>query len=668
MKYRPEIDGLRAIAVLPVIFFHAGFKLFNGGYVGVDVFFVISGYLITTLIVSEKEAGSFSIIRFYERRMRRILPALFFIVLVSILFAWLWLLPSDLKDFAESLVAVSTFWSNIFFLNHSGYFDTAAELTPLLHTWSLAVEEQYYVLFPLLILLIWLMGRRWIPIVLVGVTILSLAAAQWGSVREPVASFFLLQTRAWELGIGALVALYLLRGGASGTVRPAVRQSLSMAGLLMIGASVFAFDNNTPYPSVYTLLPTVGTALIVLFGTFETLVGMVLGSSALVGVGLISYSAYLWHQPIFAFTRYRLMEEPSAMLMLLLSGVAIALAFVSWRFVELPFRTKGRFTRPQIFTFALTVTLSLIVLGLLIGVNNGFASRMPENVEWRSFAAKRDAIGPVCELGDSEVFPGLEICTFGDQTSSRVVALYGDSHAQAIGYQLDEQFKHEHIKGAFIRAHECRVVPRIFSTKDTLAAELCSRSYDSLLRFIRGKADGVIVIGRWTFRLYPIRGEIEQLAFNNNEGGQEFESYREYAALTPDGNFSKAAAAKRGAVQHLLDTMTATGKPIILVYPIPESGWDVAKMNFFHRNLKGLSTSYALYKQRNRFVISLFDAYSAANLTKIKPADIFCDEGTGRCSVQVDSIPLYYDDDHLSEVGAEMLVNEIMKALSPKAH
>jgi peptidoglycan/LPS O-acetylase OafA/YrhL len=209
MEYRREIDGLRALAVLPVILFHAGFTTFSGGFVGVDVFFVISGYLITTIILTELEQGTFSIVNFYERRARRILPALFVMMLACLPFAWFWLLPEDMKDFSQSLLAVSVFASNILFWRESGYFDSAAELKPLLHTWSLAVEEQYYMLFPLFLMATWRFGRRWILGSLIAVALASLALAQWGSLVKPAATFYLLPTRVWELLIGAFAAFYL---------------------------------------------------------------------------------------------------------------------------------------------------------------------------------------------------------------------------------------------------------------------------------------------------------------------------------------------------------------------------------------------------------------------------------------------------------------------------
>ena len=209
MNYRREIDGLRALALLPVILFHAGFETFSGGFIGVDVFFVISGYLITTIILAELKQEKFSIINFYERRARRILPALYLMMLVCIPFAGFWLSPSGMKDFSQSLVAISVFASNILFSRESGYFDIAADLKPLLHTWSLAVEEQYYLLFPLFLIATWKLGKRWILGILGVVFIASLALAQWAAFAKPAAAFYLLPTRGWELLIGTFAAFYL---------------------------------------------------------------------------------------------------------------------------------------------------------------------------------------------------------------------------------------------------------------------------------------------------------------------------------------------------------------------------------------------------------------------------------------------------------------------------
>ncbi len=351
LAHRREIDGLRAVAVLPVIFFHAGFSTFSGGFVGVDVFFVISGYLITSLIVAEKEAGTFSLTHFYERRARRILPALFLILLACIPFAWVFLFPSDMREFAQSLVAISTFSSNVLFSRQSGYFYPDTPNKPLLHTWSLSVEEQYYLLFPLFIILAWRLGRRRTIVVLAAIGIASLCISEWQALFQPQNAFFLLPARGWELLLGGFAAFYLLGNSAPSIRQPLASQVLSLAGVIMIFTAVFSFNDQTVFPGLNALLPAIGALLVILFATPETLAGKVLASRAPVGIGLISYSAYLWHQPLFAFAR-QILEEPPLSLFYGLSVLALCLAYLSWKYVETPFRRLSGFSRSQIFAFA----------------------------------------------------------------------------------------------------------------------------------------------------------------------------------------------------------------------------------------------------------------------------------------------------------------------------
>lgn len=372
MRYRKEIDGLRAVAVLPVILFHAGMEFFSGGYVGVDVFFVISGYLITTIILAEKSERRFTLANFYERRARRILPALFVVMFVCMPLAWHWMTPRELNDFAESITGVALFYSNIFFWLESGYFDTAAELKPLLHTWSLAVEEQYYLLFPLFITLTWRFGKQAMFTALALIGFASLGLAHWNAVDYPSATFYLLPTRLWELLIGSLVAFYLLDHERGHGTR---QQILSACGLVMILFAIFVFDERTPFPSLYALIPTVGTALIILFASEKTATGAFLCNRLLVGVGLISYSAYLWHQPLFAFGRLATVGEPSTQLMAALGILALFLAYLTWRFVEQPFRNKQRFDREVIFKGALAITVALSLAGFTGQYKNGDLDR-----------------------------------------------------------------------------------------------------------------------------------------------------------------------------------------------------------------------------------------------------------------------------------------------------
>jgi peptidoglycan/LPS O-acetylase OafA/YrhL len=368
MEYRREIDGLRAIAIIPVIFFHAGFTGFNGGFVGVDIFFVISGYLIASIILLEKQAGTFTLLGFYERRARRILPALFAVLFACLPFAWLWLKPADLRDFYLSVAAVSSFTSNVLFWQVRGDNDVAASMMPLLHTWSLAVEEQYYLLFPIFLQLTWRFGKTWIVCILLAFAIISLALAQWLVIAYPLATFFLLPTRGWEILIGAFVAFNLNAKNSAqteGLVNHSSNQFISLLGLTLIVYSLFTYDREMPFPSVYALVPTLGTALVILHASAQTLVGKLLGSRLFVGIGLLSYSAYLWHQPVFSFARYTSQSRPGTLEMFGLTIISLALAIFSWKYIEMPFRRQQHFTRTQIFAYAIILSGIFFATGLL---------------------------------------------------------------------------------------------------------------------------------------------------------------------------------------------------------------------------------------------------------------------------------------------------------------
>lgn len=363
MDYRREIDGLRAVAVLPVILFHAGFQSFSGGFVGVDVFFVISGYLITTIILTELEQGRFSIINFYERRARRILPALFLVMFVCLPFAWLWLLPDDMKSFSQSLVAVSVFASNVLFWKKSGYFDTAAELKPLLHTWSLAVEEQYYVFFPIFLVLSWRLGRSKTCRLLVIVFVVSLAVAQWASLAAPAAGFYLLPTRGWELLVGVFSAFFVT-SFSKDYIPTHIRDVGGFIGAALIVYAIFAFDKETRFPSLYTLAPTIGAALLIVCATQGTIIGRLLGNRILVGIGLISYSSYLWHQPLLSFARHLNLGGPTKVLLGGLAALSLGLGYFSWKYIEVPFRNKNFVSRQAIVICGLVGGVFFLVVGL----------------------------------------------------------------------------------------------------------------------------------------------------------------------------------------------------------------------------------------------------------------------------------------------------------------
>lgn len=471
MKYRREIDGLRAVAVLPVILFHAGFDAFSGGFVGVDIFFVISGYLITTIILADKEKGTFSLVKFYERRARRILPVLFFTMLCCLPFAWLWLTPDHFKIFSESLVAVSSFASNILFWLVDGYFSPAAELIPLLHTWSLAVEEQYYLLFPLFLMLMWKLGKRWIFGSLIVIAISSLWLAQWGAYNEPSATFYLLPTRGWELAIGALIAFnFLYKKNHADLVasNKAVSEALGVLGMALICYSIFSFDKTTPFPSFYALIPTIGTGLIIVFTTPHTLVGRLLGTKTMVGIGLISYSTYLWHQPLFVFARHRSLTELNITSLLSLSLLSILLGYLSWRYIEIPFRNKETFSRNSILYFAAIGSITFISAGLSGYYSNGFKMRQtPSSSLPNNYLSK--TVGPHPNRGvDGEkcVSDQANMCLFYKTGSDKNYLLVGDSHSADYSSAFASYVRGENANGWQMSVGGCGMIQGGYETKN----------------------------------------------------------------------------------------------------------------------------------------------------------------------------------------------------------
>lgn len=430
MKYRPEIDGLRTVAVLPVIFFHAGIASFSGGFVGVDVFFVISGFLITSILLSDLDKDRYSLLTFYERRARRILPALLLVILCTIPAAWAILLPSDLLDFGRSIIATMTFSSNILFWRESGYFDAGTEFKPLLHTWSLAVEEQFYILFPLLLALLFRRSRRLLWPVLILLAAVSLAAAHVGSGVSASATFYLLPTRGWELLIGVFAALLVWQNRlvAPG---PKTAQILSALGLAGIFGSILLLDESLPFPGLYALPATLGTALVLLFAHPGTLAHRVLSLRPMVMVGLISYSAYLWHQPLIALYHYRFPQaEEGAIIMGLIS---LPLAWLSWKYIEAPFRTKSLLAgRKQYLTASMAALLLMCAVGLGLTFQGGWKDRYSP-MENAVFASFKDG-----KVYVPTRFNQLRGAAFAAEMDRPRILLIGDSYGQDLVNALYE--------------------------------------------------------------------------------------------------------------------------------------------------------------------------------------------------------------------------------------
>ncbi|MDA8815595.1 acyltransferase [Gammaproteobacteria bacterium] len=493
MKYRAEIDGLRALAVLPVILFHAGFEWFSGGFVGVDVFFVISGYLITTIIISEMAEGEFSIINFYERRARRILPALFFVMAVCIPFAWFWLVPSDLVEFGHSLIAVSTFSSNFLFWSEAGYFGGPAELKPLLHTWSLAVEEQYYILFPIFILLTWRLGIKWILIILSFIFILSLGFAQWGAYKIPSANFYLLPTRGWELLIGVFIAFYLKYNIYIKSYL--ANQLLSLLGFSMIIYSIIVFNASTPFPSLYALIPTIGTGLVILCATPQTTIHKLLSLNFIVGVGLISYSTYLWHQPILALARHAIVGEVHNLIVIILCISSLVFGWFSWRFIERPFRQKSYLQRKFIFNFSLIGILFFSIIGISLHVIDGGSKlySLEKQKIITTFLADNSGY-----TEERESY--LSLNKFDKTNNLKDILIIGDSHMQDIANAIYEAGLNEKYEfSSFLISINCG----IYFIKDKKDIEdpkfdCVNRSfYNSNLKKQMLIADEIWIISSW---------------------------------------------------------------------------------------------------------------------------------------------------------------------------
>ena len=491
MSYRPEIDGLRAIAVLPVVLFHAGIELFSGGFVGVDVFFVISGYLITTIILTDLKQDKFKIVKFYERRARRILPALFFITFSCLPFAYFTLLPNELVNFGRSLVAVPTFLSNVLFWSERGYFGGATELKPLIHTWSLAVEEQFYLIFPVILMLLWYHLRRWTgPFILLTIAI-SLYLSWFLTALHFETAFYLPFTRAWELMVGAAAAFYGQRLANLGNQYSGI---LSISGLSLIFYAVLNFDGTTAFPGYAAAMPVFGTFLLIIAGPSRNAVNRALASPWLVKIGLVSYSLYLWHQPVFVFFRHLNLSD-----YIVIIGIPLSLIFslFSYRFIETPFRDKSKFSMKNIFIYSAVASSVSIIFGLILIFNDGFLNRYAE--------ADQKILKQFVEQGDYNQtrFDKLEMMPF-DMTSKRRVLVVGDSYAKDLINVMYEgrmdtviQFSTKQINSECGNSYTNKNIDEFIPKSRIQRCEWMGRYEDPSIRSLMAEADEIWLVNSW---------------------------------------------------------------------------------------------------------------------------------------------------------------------------
>ena len=476
IKYRADIDGLRAIAVLSVVLFHSGVTLLSGGFVGVDIFFVISGYLITSIIYSEIRQERFSIIRFYDRRARRIVPALSVVVLATLIGGWIFLLPSQFETTAKASIATLFFVSNLFFWRETGYFGEATETQPMLHMWSLSVEEQFYVVFPMLLLLLAKLPKP-LMIGVVGLTCLcSLTVAEWGlGYNNPTAAFFLLPPRAWELGVGCLLALDAFPAVRS----PRARDAISLGGVAGILVAVFFFSSRTRFPGISATLPALGAAALIYAGPAAA-VNCMLAIRPVVGVGLISYSLYLWHWPIIVFLRqfYAEVDLPPHLIIMAII-LSFATAALSWRLVERPFRKHGKVSRRTVFAGAGIVTAVLALFAVTIALRDGVPSRFaPDVVRMAATSDDFSPLGKKCMDGKWIIRPA---CEFGPGNGPVTFLIWGDLFAAALVPALQFAAERSGQRGAFIGGNTCPPLDGVVTTR--LSARSSNRMQEGQCRF-----------------------------------------------------------------------------------------------------------------------------------------------------------------------------------------
>jgi len=620
LHYRKEIDGLRAFAVISIVFFHAGFKTFSGGYVGVDIFFVISGFLITSIIYKDFQNGKFKFLRFYERRARRLLPALFVVIFISIIFAWVWMLPNEIIEFSQSVLSVLFFVSNFFFWNDSGYFSTNAEFRPLLHTWSLSVEEQFYLIFPAILIACLVLKRTYIKGLLVLIGVMSFGFSIWASIYKPTLAFFLIPSRIWEFILGSLAAMIVQYLNLSSTrFKRVLSELIGVLGLLLIVFPVFFFKKEMIYPGYLALLPTSGTALVLIFSTKETAIGKILGTKLLVLLGLISYSTYLWHQPLFAFMRLRELDSLTPLTSGALIGISFTLGYLTWRFIEPIWRIKKETVRKKSFWVFIRISAVIFILFfLIIKYTGGYLMRLnhlPKDyfqTSWINYKLQ-DLNGNPCY---TEVMKPCKLAVFPEVP--RNMLLWGDSHAGDFGSVFTQYLNKYKINGSMFSINGCAFVSLL---RDSVSNKSCSHARSLLLDLASKK----------TFDTYLVvsAGEVQS--------AQEAEEFKE-----------------------LVERLLASGAEVILFQPRMRLKYDPKKAGALKLNEKNTVITFApeLTKEWNTVLKALsqyknFKIFDQAQiLENLGCGDITCFNGHTK-----DGHLIYRDYTHLTDLGAKTVMD-----------
>ena len=629
--YRPEIDGLRAIAVSAVILYHSKISIFgysfSGGFIGVDIFFVISGYLITSIILNEIVTyGSFSFKYFYERRIRRILPVLLLVLLVSLTFAWLYLLPNDFVNFSKSILYSLGFSSNFYFHLTGQEYDAESGLfIPLLHTWSLSVEEQFYILFPIFLLITFKFLRKYLIQLIVFGFILSFGLADWSSRNNPSISFYFIHTRIWELLAGSILAYFEVTLGHR-SKNQNLNSILPTLGLFLIIYSILFFSHKTIHPSFNTMFPIIGVSLIIWFSNKDEFVTKILSTKIFVGIGLISYSLYLWHYPVFAFARITYFFQDNFIKELSTGFLILFLSIASFYFIEKPFRNK-EYKFKKLLIIILLSTIFLSSFSLIIIKENGFKKRVPEIFRVKLIENNVD---------------------LHQNDNSQKVVIIGDSHAKALTFKLNENIKNKDLS---LFRFDTRMYLKDFKQVNERDNEEYLKNNSNIDIFLKKNSKLIVIFHqRWSVQL-------ERIYFDNNNGNKEFQK------LTLEENIKRGLASQ-------IKNIVEQGHKLILVYPVPEMNF-IPKRLLYRKHLFEnkssedsnpiLTSSYDSYQKRNKLIFEILDSVKSPSIHRVYPHKLFCDKQIeNRCIANDKKNIFYYDDDHLSIQGSNYVVDEIM--------
>lgn len=661
MKYRPDIDGLRAFAVVPVILYHASIPGFSGGFIGVDVFFVISGFLIARLISGEVIAGSFSLLNFYERRARRILPALAVVSFVSLVAAWVILLDDQLKQFGQSLFAMSTFTANLYFWKSTGYFAAPAEFAPLLHTWSLAVEEQFYLVFPVFVMLGYKLQRSlgipfWL-LVCVVLAVSALIGVTWTE-QSPASAFYLLPARGWELLAGVLLALN--RSVTDGN-QP-VREMVAFLGLGAILAGVLLIDEQTPFPGLAAAIPVLATVSLVWANTgYQTIVGKVLATRVIVLLGKLSYSLYLWHWPVIVFSKVYFGRSLTNAETVMAIGLSFALAVATWFWVEQPFRLKGiAASRRSMALFSVSSLALLMSCGIGLHLGDGFPGRQSEAAALLAKGARDITEGrEQCIHQTPTQIASGDLCKLGPEENGETpFLLWGDSH----GDSVIPAFRS--LADKYDRPGQAAIFPGcppLFDTKRVYGSnENCLAKNDAMRELVRsGRFADIILVARWSAYSGGLLGD--------KGGSANLIGWRSDTETDQKNSREVFESA-------LLQTVSMLTKLGARVWIVEQAPTQIVNPPLYLARLEVLQEPIpdtmllktAEHESRQAFVHAVFLKASSAvsGVRLVDPAAVLC--RSEHCLMRVGNYSLYRDNNHLNSTGAKYLEPILEQIFSTK--